>query len=275
MNKKQLNYERRASKRRKLINGLKNEIIELENEIVTSKIQNKKNLRIKNFKLAGRITSFITPYILTAGIVIGITSYNGMTPFVFDNEKQYANVKRTFDSHGNIRCEQQYKEYDNKTNIINYCGKWEPIGNDFYKRNIEVYNIGKISESSVAEILKKPNGSLKDYFGEPILTKVEKKNNVTSEQLEEDAFLQAIVYSESKADYIMVKESIKDNVLWSILVLIVTLVAEVLPFRLTLNLLYKQNEWGKSINNKYPVVDIHEKEKKLEIKKSNYNMLTR
>ena len=275
MNQQQLKYEKRSAKRRKMINELKNEISNLEKEVKNIQIQNKKNKRIRNLKLIVRISNFTIPYVLTTGICIGTFSYFGATPFLLDDVKQYSNVKKTFDNLGNIKYEQQYQEYSEKANVINYYGKWEKIENGFYKREIETYGIGKITEDKISEILNNPHQTLTEIFGKPIVKRVETSNNISSAEVNQKSFLQAIVYSEIKSDYIMVKEKVSDNVWATIGLLIITLFFQLVPALLIDKYIPKRSKWEEEIEEKYPIIDINTKQKKLEIKKSNYNILSR
>ena len=58
--------------------------------------------------------------------------------------------------------------------------------------------------------------SLQDILGDPISKKTELKNNLTEEEINAGSFLQYVVYSKDKHNYISVQESVEDNVGWTI-----------------------------------------------------------
>ena len=68
---------------------------------------------------------------------------------------------------------------------------------------------------------------------------------------------------------------INDNIMNTIGILCLTFVLQAIPLFFTIKDIYKSKEWLESLDKKYPTISIDEKQRKLEIKKSNFNILTR
>ena len=129
------------------------------------------------------------------------------------------------------------------------------------------------------QMLKLINGNieiLREVLGEPILKKKEIKNNLSEEELQKEPFLQAIIYSSFEDDFIMVKVSFGEKIKLMGAYACVVVVSEFFPYLWREN--FSKFDYMNCISNikkKHPTIDVEELTKKLEIKKSNYNRLTR
>lgn len=261
----------------KLLHQMKKEIESLEKDIKNIRLINLKIEAIKNLKISLRFIQRIAPYIITASITLGGFKLSGAgLPFIRDNYKEYLQTKTEVDSLGNVRYEQQYADFKNSDNALYYYSKWHKNEDVFYSRIIEMYKIKELTEEDIIDILTKENLELRDILGEPISKKIETKNNILEEELEEKDYLQAVIYSKSDNDYIVCKETVGDNVLVTFFYLLLTGLLECFPAII-------RNDFSKfnykrcveEIKDNYQSVDVHELTKILEIKKSNYNRLMR
>lgn len=262
----------------KLLHELKKEIEKLEKDIKNIRLINLKIEAIKNLKITLRFIQRIAPYIITASLTAGgFKLLGGGLPFYRDNFRNYLRTMNEFDNLGNVRYEQQYNDFENDDNTLYYCSKWQDNEDGFYSRNIEMYKIKELTEEDLINILTKENLELSDILGEPISKKIETKNNILEEELEEKDYLQAVIYSINDNDYIVYKETIVDNIVMTCLYILATALFECFPFAIRDGGLSKFNYkmCVEDIKDNYPSVDVQELTKILEIKRSNYDRLIR
>ena len=196
---------------------LKKDIKKLEEDIKNAKTKNQKVKALRGLKYSLRFLQLIAPYAVATGIGLGTLHALGITPFIRDEHKKYLESENQFDSLGNVRYEEQYESYENPVATITYYGEWKKDDNGLHKREIKKYAAKKIDEETIKEIVtNKEIASLEEILGNPIAIKEEKKNNLTEDELNEKAFLQATTYSKDKDDFILVKESVSDNIKLSI-----------------------------------------------------------
>lgn len=268
--------EKQRLEKKKMLLEMRKEISKLENEIKHSKIGNTKVYALRGLKIVLRTGQLIAPFVVTAGITIGGFAALDGTPFYRDKHKQKLEMMKELDSLGNIRYEQQYEEYANSSSVISYYSKWNFVEDNLYSRDLETYALGDITEEQILKLINDDVQSLREILGEPISKKKETKNNISEEELQSDPFLQAMIYSKFDDDFIMVKESLSDNIGITLLWILVTALAELIPlWWRTDGSDFDYSYCIRQIKEKHPTIDVEELAKKLEIKRSNYDRLTR
>lgn len=263
---------------KKMLYQLEKEIKKLEIDIKYTRLRNLEIRMLRDLKIALRTGQLLAPYTVAFGIIFGIFSFAGNSPFVKDEVKQNLRTKKEFDSLGNVRYVEQYAEFDNDKWTLFHTEKWKDIGDGLYARIIDKYIIdSKMTEEVIAKIV---NGnevsSLEELFGKPDSSYVEKKNNLTEEELNENATLKAIIYLEDINDYAMVRETISDNIGCSVLYLVCGAFTSLMICMVRGS--YSSFNYADCVNNikeRYTKLDVETLKKKLEIKKSNYERLTR
>lgn len=274
-NKKQ-QVEKKRLEQKKLLMQMKQEIELLESEIKHSSLINVKIKTIRNLKITARALQLVAPYVITASIIAKGFNTWGNTPFYWDEKKIYANVMMEFDNVGNIRYEQQYDSFENDKNKLYYYTGWEKNNNGFYSRIIETYSIKEKTYEDIIELFETKDLNLEDIFGMPDSSVKETKNNLTVEELQEESFIKAVIYTEDKNDYLIGRETIDEDIIDSFLYCFVIILVEGLIsiFRKKLSS-FDFSKCVYDIKRKYELVDIDTITKKLEIKKDNYNRLIR
>ena len=221
--------EKRRLEKKKLLLQMENEINELEKKLKHPKRENTKIAALKSLKISLRFGQLIAPYAVVAGITISSASLIGLTPFHRDMQKQKAQMMKEFDSYGNIRYEQQYIAFENTEGLISYYGKWIKSTDGFYTRDVEVYSTNDITEDTIINLVNQNNiNSLQEVLGKPILKQTEIKNNLNDEELSNEPYLQAIVYSELENDYIMVKESIDEDLSITLIIFLFNVLSDLI-----------------------------------------------
>ena len=256
---------------------LEKEKEKLEKELKTQEDKNKKIKALRGLKYSLRFMQLVTPYVVVAGIGLGAFNALGITPFIRDEHKKCLETETQFDSIGNIRYEEQYDNYKNAIASITYYGEWKKDDDGLYKRDIKKYANKKIDNDTIKEIVEKKDiNSLEEIFGDPIARSVEKKNNITEDELNKKAYLQATTYSKDKDDFIIVTEDLATNIGTTILFLVVLLLLEVgtLSFREQ----FTSFDFDYAISDikaRHRLIDTDELYGKLEDKKSEIEKLAR
>ena len=274
-NKQKIIAEKQRLEKKKMLLELKKEINKLENEIKYSKITNTKASALRGLKIALRTGQLIAPFVVTAGLTFGGYAALGITPFYRDDQKQTLETMKELDSLGNIRYEEQYEVYENSSSIISYYTKWNYDKDNMYCRDIEIYEVGDITEEQILKLINDEIESLREVLGDPILKKKEYKNNLSEVELQKEPFLQATIYSESDDDFIIVKESILENLGSTFLWVLLTMGAEMITVALRGCSTFDYKKCIRKIKKEHSNIDVEELTKKLEIKRSNYDRLTR
>ncbi len=269
-----VNEELMELEKNKFLLSLQKEIENLEQEIREGIVNNKINQSQRKKKINSTINRLIIPYILATGLTLTSFTLLGKTPFYQDLIKNYLYERKEFDSLGNSKYEEQYKEYEDEKSTLTYATKWLKNENGLYERTLKTYQIKDLDEAKIKKIVQnKEINSLEEIFGKPIMISTEIEPNLTQEQLKEDSYLQAIIYLENKDKFVYVKESILENAIGAILIYlaIIALIKASQQSKSKFN----YDEIMMQINQEYPDISFSDLEKKLVIKKANYQKLTR
>ena len=265
------------ARKKKLLLEMKKEVEDLERKIKYNKLVNLKNALIRETLINGRRLQWLAPFILTACITAGGAKLIGAGfPFYMDDIEEFLYTKKEFDNTGNIRYEEQYGEFNSLTHQINHYTKWEDAGNGFYTRRVESYKLSDITDEKVLSLFEKDNLTIEDIFGNKVSSVKETKNNLTEEELMQGEYLEATIYNKDEDDYIIVKESIDDNIAVSVVYILITLLCEIIPlfYRLESSK-FDYDDAVYKIREKYSKVDVEKVKKLLEIKRDNYNRLVK
>ena len=264
-----MNEELIELEKKKFLLSLQKEIENLEQEIREGKINQMQRKKKKN----STINRLIIPYIVATGLTLTLFTIFAKTPFYQDLIKNYLEERKEFDSLGNSKYEELYENEDEKSTLT-YKTKWLKKENGLYERTLKTYQIKDLDETKIKEIVQnKEINSLEEVFGKPIMISTEIEPNLAQEQLKEDSYLQAIIYLENKDKFVYVKESILENAIGAILIYlaIIALIKASQQSKSKFN----YDEIMMQINQEYPDIPVSELEKKLVIKKANYQKLTR
>ena len=218
--KEHLLTEKQLLAKKQLLLQMEKDIKSLEYNINHYNISNLRVTIMRNLKLNYLALRLITPYAITAGLMTGIFTSFGHTPF-YNGDKRYHYLHRMteFDNLGNVRYEMQYNEFDNNYNRLYYCTNWESEDDGFYSRDVLTFLIRDYIYEDVLDLFEKNREdiSIKEILGEPISSVKELKNNLTKEELEEKKYIKEVVYNEDKNEFIVCKETVEENILSTII----------------------------------------------------------
>ena len=255
---------------------LQKEIKALEKDIKSLEEKNKRIKFIRNLEIGRKVGCFVFPYVVSAGLIFeGIWVATGKVPFIIDDVKEYLYTQTEIDSLGNERILKKYGEFQNITDYVTYYTKWEDMGGD-YTRCIKTYSLGKFDYKKALSWLEEDNILLDEILGEPMEVMWEKKEELTREELSQDEYIKIVLYKRDKKDSIIVKEYFGENILWSLLDILLTGMSFVLIKNVQEDVFdYKLKEKIEEVLRSYTFKDGTLLRKRLEIRKENYDRLIR
>jgi hypothetical protein len=259
------------------IENLKNEINQIQNDIEHIDEKNRKIKLLRNLKYSLTFGRLLVPYVAAVGVTFGIFSYCGRTPFFVDDCKKNLEIKKTLDSLGNIQTEEQYQKYEEKIEYLTYYGKWEINNDGIYEREIRIYNIKNINEDLIYEVFNNINNlNLDDLFGGNFFYKIEKRNRLSEDELEQKPFLEATIYDKNENEYIIEKEEIMDNIAFTFLWFVLSFAGiKGIDYIIKKHTTFNYLEAISKIKEKYPLISEEWLKQLLEIKEDNYKRLMR
>ena len=90
---KQQSEQRRIKERKsqiKELQDLREKTIQLEKQIAEQRVENFKQLNIRNLKIFGNTCNFVAPFVITAGLTVGVFKmFGGGLPFHTDEITKY------------------------------------------------------------------------------------------------------------------------------------------------------------------------------------------
>ena len=242
-------------------------IKELEETLENVRLINAKNKFLLELNKGLVNSKKVLPYILATTISFSAFSLFYSIPFVKDTRRQNLWYKKEIDSNGNIAIEEQYKKNDNPSEI-SYISEWKSLPNGYYVRNITTYNIKALNEEEIENLILNDDISLNKILGDPISKKIEKKNNVSEEELNKEGFIRAILYNEELDKYIYAEETISENNQGTIIFLLLTFALNGIYYAYITNV--GNDRIRKQLNDlseKYAPLDEECLKRKLEIRK--------
>lgn len=201
-----------------LVDKLKKDIRELQDEIKNVKLHNFKTINKRNFKIYGSIINFLIPvYIATAISVGGIKLLGGGLPFHTDSVSIDANVKKYMDSNGTYTVSTSFDDFDEE-NYLKVCEKWHKNEEGLYEKSEKIYHFTDIDEEFLKQII---NGQKDNYEAEfvDVDKKIEVKRDLPSDaKLSDDkAFIEACIYSVDEHNSTIQDESFWRNFWFTVL----------------------------------------------------------
>ena len=275
--------EKQKLEKKELLLKLKKEIDEMESSIKHVGVANAKIRTKKYLKISARLLRFMLPYLAVGTILTGAFCYTLNTkPFHRDYVKRNLQRKTTLESNGHVSYVETYDKFSSTEESLEYYGRWQKGEDGFYSRSVRTYNVDDLTIEKVLDLFDKFNQdeklTLEDILGKPTSNKKETSNYLTEKDMKE-AYLKVILYDQNNNEYIMAKETIEEDLVMSIFYILLFLIFEYLTFNLVnavnRNAFDKLLESIRIIEADYRLVDAKSLSKKLEIKRDNYDRLTR
>ncbi len=277
------NNEEQINKRKETLFQLKKNIEDLEYKIKHSKHINVKNRAMRDLNITAKTAQLVAPYLVTAGIIAGgFSSLLGDIPFYPNDEwKVYAQVTTEIDNNGNFKTERLYNDCNyNNYSTLYYYSAWKKDENGLYSRSVQTYSINNNSPEKIIELIKKEDLNFEDIFGQPCSNITETKNNLTEDEFQEKPYIKAVLYNKDKNDYIIHQETVEENIFLSFGYLVLVFTAGYIIYNFKKDHIENpiEEHYLSFIDNfkrTYGPLDIEDLTQKLELKKNEYNKLTK
>lgn len=256
--RKNSKYYKEKSQRLKELKELKKDISALELRLQEAKKEKIKQFHIRNLRVFGNICNFITPFVVCSGLTVGVFAlFGGGTPIQVDKITKYKTYNMEYQTNGVIDIDEEYKTsrwFDDplSSNSLTIFTPWKLQDNQ-YVRFKRVYNMGTLTTLDLYNAVLEENydyinDNLKDYDEEKqIINKIDMN--------EEDNYeMKASLHIMDKDDFLKCDETMKKNIIISIIEIILglgvgTLIAKFRNF----DFLYEV-EGNNDIYNKYTSV---------------------
>ena len=181
---------------------------------------------IRNIKIFGRFLQGGLPYIVVAGLTFTGQTLLGDVPFYPQkSEFKVAQHEQIIDNTGVIDEKITYiKEGTGDKNQIQYTTKWEKKADGNYYRATQTYEVENFTAEHLKEMINDPTFNFEETFGRSKSNKyeVKKENELTKEDLEEEAGFKIIYHYTDDLDVILGAQDVGENILLSVLYIIVT-----------------------------------------------------
>lgn len=107
---KQQSEQRRRKSQIKELQDLREKAIQLEKQIAEQKAENFKQLNIRNLKIFGNTRNFVAPFVITAGLTVGVFKmFGGGLPFHTDEITKYKLYNLDYQTNGYVTMEESYR----------------------------------------------------------------------------------------------------------------------------------------------------------------------
>ena len=205
-----------------VVSEIEDDINNINYKIKNTKIHNILNTGIRNIKLFGNILHLIYPYVIVAGICMGISALCGDIAYIPQEQLKYGYHEVVMDNRGAVEDKLEYKQgMPTENGHIYFTSNWQLKADGRYYRKTEDYNISKITIEELEELMKKTNFSLEEAFGAPENETVEVKDKVASEDLENNDYIKITYKYGDRENFLYLKQDMGENIKESIWVTVI------------------------------------------------------
>ena len=224
--KQKQQLEQRKS-RIKELQDLKEKKLQLEKQISEQKAENFKQLNIRNLKIFGNTCNFVAPFVITAGLTVGVFKmFGGGLPFHIDEITKYKLYNLDYQTNGYVTMEESYRtngllDDDLPSNELTIYTPWK-YENSQYTRYKREYDIDKLNSLELFNAVLEEDYS---YIEENLKDYKEEKQTVNSidETEKMDYFFEASLHMIDKDDTLKYNETDLKNIVITIVELILEL----------------------------------------------------
>lgn len=213
--KKQKQQLEQRKSRIKELQDLKEKKLQLERQISEQKAENFKQLNIRNLKIFGNTCNFVAPFVITAGLTVGLFKmFGGGLPFHRDEVTKYKLYDLDYQSNVYVAMDESYRTdgvFNNlSSNKLTIYTPWKYEDNQYirYKRE---YDVDKLSSLELFNAILEEDYSyieenMKDYKEE-----IQTVNRI-DETEKTDYFFDASLHMLDKNDTLKYNETDSKNI---------------------------------------------------------------
>ncbi len=185
-------------------------------------------LKKRRFAMQSLITLKLAyPYLLDTGIVVGILSLIGATPFYRESTNVSLQTAKTINSLGNDKTVNLFTgENLKKDGQVIYYSKWNQNDEGYFERDIKKYDINNMNDYVLEKLIAEPEtvDKLESIFGSAIVDAKEVKEHVEQEELNTPAYIETTIYSKDNNQVMKIKESVNTNEVETLMAILLTLI---------------------------------------------------
>ncbi len=250
--KEKILSQQRSKNRTQQIKELQQLKHDLEIKIEKQKRENFKQLNIRNFKVFTSTCNFLAPFVISAGISVGLFRlFGGGLPFLSDEITKYKIYNLDFETKGYVTMDEEYRTnrwFDDSLprNSLTIYTPWEQKDNQYVRLKRE-YDINSLTtldlyNAVLAEDYEYIEENLKDYKEEKqVVSEIDSK-------ISNDYFFEASLHILDKEDVLKYNETDLKNIIITIIELVLGLaIGGVVAYRRDYEYLYFLEE----INDSY------------------------
>lgn len=222
--------QRRAKDRKSQIKGLqelREKAIQLEKRISEQKIENFKQLNIRNLRVFGNTCNFIAPFVISAGLTVGaFRLFGGGLPFHSDEIVKYKAYNLDYKTNGYVTMDESYRTnrwFDDSlpSNELTIYTPWEFKDNQYmrYKREYDIRKLNTLDlfDAVLEEDYAYITNNIKEYKEE-----IQVANSI-EETEGQDYFFEASLHMLDKEDVLKYNETNLKNTIITIIELVLGL----------------------------------------------------
>lgn len=233
---------------------LKDTIIRLESDIKFQKKINFKQFNIRNLKVLANTCKFLTPFVISTGIIVGTFSlFSGGLPFYLDEITTYKFYSMEMQQDGHLTMDNEYIQrrwFDNgfPFNSLVVYTPWKSMDGQYVRAKRD-YDIDKLTTLDLYNAIANRDYN---YISENLKNYKEEKQIINEIYLEEknDYVFEASLYLIDKNDVLKYPETDFKNIIITIIELVLGLgIGSLAAYIRDYDFLYEL----KSINGNYKV----------------------
>lgn len=227
---KQQAEQRRAKNRKsqiKELQELREKAIQLEKRIAEQKVENFKQLNIRNLRVFGNTCNFIAPFVISAGLTVGaFRLFGGGLPFHSDEIVKYKAYSLDYKTNGYVTMDESYRTnrwFDDSlpSNELTIYTPWEFKDNQYmrYKREYDISKLNTLDlfDAVLEEDYAYITNNIKEYKEELQVA------NSIEETEGQDYFFEASLHMLDKEDVLKYNETDLKNTIITIIELVLGL----------------------------------------------------
>lgn len=224
---KQQSEQRRRKSQIKELQDLREKAIQLEKQIAEQKIENFKQLNIRNLRVFGNTCNFIAPFVISAGLTVGaFRLFGGGLPFHSDEIVKYKAYNLDYKTNGYVTMDESYRTnrwFDDSlpSNELTIYTPWEFKDNQYmrYKREYDISKLNTLDlfDAVLEEDYAYITNNIKEYKEE-----IQVANSI-EETEGQDYFFEASLHMLDKEDVLKYNETNLKNTIITIIELVLGL----------------------------------------------------
>lgn len=219
--KEKIIAQQRDKERREEIKRLEELKASLEKKLEEQKKEKFKQFNIRNLKIVGNTCNFLAPFVLSAGITVGVFRlFGGGLPFHTDDITKYKTYNLDFDTKGYVTMDDEYRTnrwFDDSlpSNSLVIYSPWEEQ-NGQYTRFKREYDIGTLTSLDLYDAVLNGNYEYVEQNVTDYKEEIQTSNHINEEE-PNDYIFQASLHMLDKDDSLVYSETDLKNIIITII----------------------------------------------------------